>query len=301
MSKSGEASKAAPFEKRRRLLEEALERALPAGQGPPRIYEAMRYSVLSGGKRVRGMLVLAGAEALDCEIKDVMPAACSLELLHAYSLVHDDLPCMDDDDMRRGKPTCHKVYGEAMATLCGDALLTLAFKTLLRVARVEWIGPARALRALDELAEAAGAEGLIGGQVADLLSQGKDVDRATVEYIHTRKTGALIRAAVRMGGILAGAEGKPLQALTQYGERVGFAFQIVDDCLNEEGDERVMGKRSGSDRTLRKATYARLVDVTRARDDAGALIRQAVAALEPFGESGRSLRELARFVAVRDR
>ncbi len=265
---------------RRRAVDEALDRALPAVEAfPPAIHQAMRYSVLAGGKRLRPILVIAGAEAASGQMADVLPTACAFELIHTYSLIHDDLPAMDDDDFRRGRPTSHKVFGEAIAILAGDALLTHAFG-LVAVNFASGKAPLEVLpRVLDEITRAAGTAGMIGGQVVDIQSEGGAVSAPTLEYIHTHKTGALIRAAVRTGALLAGAAEPPLAALTAYGERLGLAFQIVDDILDVEGSLETLGKSAGSDRRKKKVTYPdhHGLDASKAR--AALLIREAQAAV----------------------
>jgi len=283
------------------LVDQALNELLPpAGSYPVVIHEAMRYSVFAGGKRLRPALVLAAARAVDGDVKDVLLAACAVELLHTYSLVHDDLPAMDNDDLRRGRPTNHKIYGEAMAILVGDALLTLAFGLL---AGLPQTGPLKSIgvvRVIAEMAEAAGTAGLIGGQVVDLLSAEEQIDQATLEYIHSRKTGALYRASVRAGAQLAGANPQQLQQLTVYAENLGLAFQIVDDILDIEGDEKKLGKPVGSDVKNQKATYPALHGMAAAKTMARQAAEQATNALDTFGAEADFLRELVHFVLQRD-
>lgn len=280
------------------LVDEALEGFLPPAETyPPLIHEAIRYSVMSGGKRLRPVLVMASAEAVGGDPALVLPAACSLELIHSYSLVHDDLPAMDDDDFRRGRPTCHKVFGEAAAILAGDALLTLAFGVL---AECKGVRADHIARVLAEVALAAGSRGLIGGQVVDTLSTDEEIDGRTLEYIHRHKTGALYRAAVRAGAILAGAADRQLTALTGYAEHLGLAFQIKDDILDIEGDEAVLGKPVGSDLKNKKATYPSLYGLAGSREKALREARGAMAALTGFGEEADFLRKLVQFVIDRD-
>ncbi len=285
---------------RRRAVEEALERYLPVATAvPATVHEAMRYSVFAGGKRLRPILVIAGAEAVGGQMADVMPTACCFELIHTYSLIHDDLPAMDDDDYRRGRPTSHKVFGEAMAILAGDALLTHALG-LVAVNFGLGKAPLDAFpRVLAEVTEAAGTPGMIGGQVVDVQSEGGQVGPETLEYIHTHKTGALIRAALRTGAILANAEEAALAALSAYGERIGLAFQIVDDVLDVEGSLETLGKRAGSDRRKQKITYPGLHGLVASKTRAAALIREAHGALAGFGPAGEPLRALADFVLNR--
>ncbi len=284
---------------RRRQVEAALDRYTAGLDAPPRLREAMRYSLLAGGKRLRPILVIAASELFGLEAEDVMPGACALEMIHTYSLIHDDLPCMDDDDLRRGRPTCHKVYGEAMAVLAGDALLTHAFQLMAEQGDVARVGPARAVRATAELARAAGAEGMVGGQVEDLEWEGRRADEAQLRRIHSLKTGALFRAAVRMGGILAGAGEEDLERLGRYAEQFGLAFQIWDDVLDVTGDAAVTGKGVGRDARREKSTYVTLFGVEGARERAYAAVRKALAELQPFGQAGWVLRALAESVVDR--
>jgi len=280
------------------LVDEALERFLPSAQTyPPLIHEAIRYSVLGGGKRLRPVLVMTSAEAAGGDPALVLPAACALELIHSYSLVHDDLPAMDDDDLRRGRPTCHKVFGEAAAILAGDALLTLAFAAL---AESKGAPPGAVVRVLAEVAFAAGTRGLIGGQVVDTLSSDEAMHPQTLDYIHRHKTGALYRAAVRAGAILAGAGDRRLADLTEYAEHLGLAFQIKDDILDIEGNEAVLGKPVGSDVKNKKATYPALYGLAGARERARREARGAMAALKGFGGEADFLRKLVQFVIDRD-
>jgi geranylgeranyl diphosphate synthase type II len=280
-------------------VEAALERWLPPQtDSPPIIHEAMRYSVFAGGKRLRPVLVLAACEAMGGRAVDALPPAVALELIHTYSLIHDDLPAMDDDDFRRGRPTSHKVYGEAMAILAGDGLLTHAFQVLADPAGDGVPATAR-LRIAAEIAEAAGSLGMVGGQVMDMLAEGKAVEREALLLLHRRKTGALIRAAVRVGGIAGGADGAALEALTRYAERVGLAFQIVDDILDLEGSTEEMGKTAGSDLRKQKATYPSVFGMETAKRHAESLLAEAKAALGPLGEAGWALAALADYVGRR--
>jgi geranylgeranyl diphosphate synthase, type II len=288
----------------RRRVDEALGRYLPAvdeGPGtpcPPRLAEAMRYSVLGGGKRLRPILCLMAAEACGADPSDAMASACALELVHTYSLIHDDLPAMDDDDLRRGRPTCHKAFDEATAILAGDGLLTLAFELVARHVR-----PAEAAaECVRALAEGAGPAGMVGGQMADLEAEGRtDATLDALEAIHRRKTGALLRASLRIGGLVAGADPVRLQALDDYGHAVGLAFQIIDDLLDVQGDEAKLGKRVGKDSGLGKWTYPGLLGVEGSRRRAGQLAEDAVAALAPLGGRGDRLRALALDLLERDR
>lgn len=285
---------------RGQLIDAALEAALPPVDQPPRIlHEAMRYSVLGGGKRLRPLLVVASAEACGGDPRAVLPVACAVECIHTYSLIHDDLPAMDNSDTRRGRPTCHIAFGDALAVLAGDALHALAFSLIAEASAA--CGTDRVLAVSREIAMAIGTGGMVGGQVLDLLGEGRPFPRATghrpapptevVRDIHLRKTAALIRACVRGGAILSGAQSPMLDALSTYGERVGLAFQIIDDVLDVVGDERTLGKRAGSDTA--KLTYPAAYGVARSREIAARLTDEAVAALEELGTPGLILRELA--------
>jgi geranylgeranyl diphosphate synthase type II len=284
---------------RRRQVDEALERWLPQQEDhPPVIHEAMRYSVFAGGKRLRPILALLACEAVGGNAEDAMPAAAALEMIHTYSLIHDDLPAMDDDDYRRGRKTCHRVYGEAIAILAGDALLTHAFRVLADPGPTRVL-PEWRLQAIAEIAEAAGSSGMVGGQAMDILAEGREIDRPTLLYLHTHKTGALIRASVRVGAIAGGAGAEQLQALTRYSELVGLAFQIVDDILDIEGSSAEMGKTAGSDLRRKKATYPAVMGLEESRRDAARLLEEAKDALRPLGEKGAILTALADFVGKR--
>ncbi len=290
---------AAYLAERRRLVDEALERYLPAEDAEPAtLHRAMRYSVLAGGKRLRPILVVAGAEAVGAAARQVLPTACALELIHTYSLIHDDLPAMDDDDYRRGRLTSHKVFGEAMAILAGDALLTLAFELIARNAAVTADGRL-ACEVIADVARAAGSQGMVGGQVADLESEGKAISAAALDYIHLHKTAALIRASLRAGAMLGGAPPAALAAITAAGERLGLAFQIVDDILDVEGTLAELGKTAGSDQRKRKATYPALHGLEASRRRARALIEEAKAALAPLGPAAAPISGLADFVYER--
>jgi len=280
-------------------VEKALDEYLPSAETyPPVIHEAMRYSITAGGKRLRPVLTLATAEALGKDPGPVMPAACAIELIHTYSLVHDDLPAMDNDDYRRGKLTSHKVYGEAIAILVGDSLLTLAFELLARTG--EYISADNVLRVIAEVSRACGTYGLIGGQVADLSFENSPITPGDLDYIHSHKTGALYRVAVRTGAILSGASEEELQHLTSYAENLGLAFQIIDDILDVEGDAEKLGKPTGSDEKNMKATYPALYGLEAAREKAGEVAGQAERALEPFGSRAGFLRELLHFILSRN-
>lgn len=287
--------------KKAAVIEEALDRYLPPFDAyPPLIHQAIRYSVFAGGKRLRPALVMAGAEAVGGDPQKVLPAACAMELLHTYSLVHDDLPAMDNDDYRRGKPTSHKVFGEAVAVLAGDALLTLSFQLLAENAAGGLAGPEDVIRVIGEVAVAAGTSGMIGGQVVDVFSAGRAIDAGTLEYIHSHKTAALCRAAIRAGAILSGAKEEPLSALTRYADYLGLAFQIKDDLLDFEGKAEKTGKPVGSDLRNKKATYPLIFGIEEARAEAGRTVTEALKALEHFSSEVNFLRQAAYFAIDRE-
>jgi geranylgeranyl diphosphate synthase type II len=276
-----------------------LARRVPAEDAPPAsIHKAMRHSLLAGGKRLRPALVLACGEALGAKAAALMPAACAIEMIHTYSLIHDDLPAMDDDDLRRGRPTCHKVFGEAVAILAGDALLTRAFQVL----AAEDAAPdaARRLALIQEYSQAAGTvDGMIGGQVVDMESEGKKVDAPTLEYIHRAKTGAILVASAVAGAIVAGASAQQLERIRTYGQRIGLAFQIADDVLDVTSTAEQLGKTPGKDVAAGKATYPALYGIEASRQKAHELVAQAVEAVSGLGASAEILGSLARFVVAR--
>jgi geranylgeranyl diphosphate synthase type II len=288
------------LEERRRLVDRALKQILATGGVFPRtIDKAMRYSLFSGGKRVRPILALASGEAVGGSIARIMPFACALEMIHSYSLIHDDLPAMDDDDLRRGKPTNHVVFGEGMAILAGDGLLTEAFRVMSEGALQAGQNRAAALRAIREIAAGAGAAGMVGGQVADLEAEQKKPTRMLVEYIHARKTGALLRASVRAGAWIGGAKPAQFARLDRYGTAVGLAFQVADDILDVEGGTEKTGKREGRDAELQKVTYPAAVGMANAKSKARELLDESLDALSSFGLSAEPLRQIARFVVER--
>ncbi len=284
-----------------RLVDEALDRYLPpADELPVSLHKAMRYSVFAGGKRVRPILLLAACEAVGGDLDGAMPAACAMEMIHTYSLIHDDLPAMDDDDFRRGNPTNHKVFGEAVAILAGDALLTEAFILMSNPDYLAGTDAASMLQVISEIAGCAGSRGMVGGQVVDMESEGKtDIDLATVQYIHTHKTGALIKASVKAGALLGGADQSGLAAMTRYGEAIGLAFQIADDILDIEGTTEEIGKDAGSDEARGKATYPAVVGLVEAKQRAGELVSMALDAIAQFGVKADPLREIARYIVAR--
>jgi len=285
---------------RRSAVDKALESLVPPARTfPPKVFEAMRYSLFAGGKRVRPILAIASAEALGAKTAGLLPIAGTLELIHTYSLIHDDLPAMDDDDFRRGRPTCHKVFGEAMAILAGDGLLNLAFEVLSDPRRLKAVPAGRLVAIIREIARASGVFGMVGGQVVDMESEGKDIDFPTLEYIHTHKTGALIRASVRVGALYARASEKRLKALTRYGEMVGLAFQIADDILDVVGDRKVTGKDAGSDLKKGKKTFPGFYGLDESRRRAREVVDRALEALKGFDRKADPLRELATFIINR--
>ncbi len=283
------------------LVDEALDRFLPKEtELPHNVHKAMRYSVFAGGKRVRPILMLAACEVVGGDTGRAMPAACAMEMIHTYSLIHDDLPAMDDDDFRRGSPTNHKVFGEAIAILAGDALLTEAFKLTSDLRLAEGCDPSALLAVIHEIATSAGSSGMVGGQVIDMESEGRqDIDLPTVKYIHTHKTGALIKASVVSGALLGGSSGDKLAAVTRYGEAVGLAFQIADDILDIEGTTEEIGKDAGSDQARGKATFPAVLGVAAAREAARGMMDEALRSLEIFGAEADPLREIARYIVQR--
>jgi geranylgeranyl diphosphate synthase type II len=290
---------AAYLAERRAAVDRALDSFLPGEDIPPvTVHAAMRYSVFAGGKRLRPILVIAGAESVGGALDDVLPTACALECIHTYSLIHDDLPAMDDDDFRRGQPTSHKVFGEAMAILAGDGLLTLAFRLVADNGRS--VRDAAVLTdVLADIADAAGTRGMVGGQVVDIESEGKQVSPETLEYIHLHKTAALIRASLWTGARLAGASTAALEAIRRAGTQLGHAFQIVDDILDVEGTLAELGKTAGSDQRKQKATYPEVHGLPASREMAKRLIEGAKAALAPLGTRAEPIRALADFVLER--
>jgi geranylgeranyl diphosphate synthase type II len=266
---------------------------------PDRLVEAMRYSLMAGGKRLRPILALAACEAVGGNRAAVLNYACALEMIHTYSLIHDDLPCMDDDDLRRGQPTNHKVFGEAIAILAGDGLLTDAFGVVVRTARSNEVPPDVIVEVIAELADAAGSAGMVGGQVLDLLAEGRPPTPPELEHLHTRKTGALFVAAVSGGARLGGANPQQLEALRTYARALGLAFQVADDLLDVEQTTHQLGKRSQKDQARGKATYPSLLGVERSRQLARELADQASSALRDFDHRAEPLRKLATFAVER--
>jgi geranylgeranyl diphosphate synthase type II len=297
------------LQEKKEIVDSALEKYFPnrpdsAGEGvfPTSLHKAIWYSLFAGGKRIRPILSMAAFEAVGGKGNGILPFACALEMIHTYSLIHDDLPALDNDDYRRGKPTCHKVFGEAIGILAGDGLLTEAFK-LMTSQSVQ--GPSLrdggwVLDVIHEVAQAAGILGMVGGQVLDIESEGKEVDLPTLQYIHTHKTGALILVSVRVGARLGGAKEETLKAFTRYGERIGLAFQIADDILNVEGKAALLGKKTGSDLSRGKATYPSLLGVEESKRRARELLEFAVDAIRSFGPEAEPLRKIAGFILSRE-
>jgi geranylgeranyl diphosphate synthase type II len=285
---------------RRDLVNRALEAMIPQVRGPAfRVVQAMHYSLFAGGKRLRPILCLAAAEAVGGDAGEALPVACALEMIHTYSLIHDDLPAMDNDDLRRGVPTCHKKFDEATAILAGDGLLTAAFHTLAGAAERYSGREATFLEVIELVAAAAGYQGMVGGQMLDLQAEGRRITLKELETIHRLKTGALITASVKAGALMGGGKRSEVAALTGYGEKFGLAFQVTDDLLDVEGEAAEMGKATGMDAQRQKATYPALLGVERAKEWARLLVDEAVAELAPFGDRAEPLRELARYLLVR--
>ncbi len=278
-------------------IDAALDRYTQFGDGCPRdLREAICHSLLAPGKRLRPRLVLMAAEACGCDLQTAMPAACAVEMVHTYSLIHDDLPAMDDDDVRRGRPSCHAAFGEATAILAGDALLALAFEVVARDVHPPEIGA----RCCKELAHAAGAEALVGGQADDLAAEASGGDLSLLDRIHRRKTGALFRVSLRLGGIVADAPDELIGALDAYGQKLGLAFQIVDDLLDLNGDDQALGKRTRKDSDRGKLTFPALLGVDQSRERAARLIDEACESLADFGPRANGLTQLARYVLDRN-
>lgn len=279
-------------------VDAALHAFLPGeNECPESLHTAMRYSVFAGGKRLRPAFCLAAAEACGGEISAALPPACAVELMHTYSLVHDDLPAMDDDDLRRGRPTCHKVFGEAMAILCGDALLTEAFIVLAQTAET----PRHSMRDfILELAKTGGSKHLIGGQVLDLQGEGKSLTRQELVQIHEAKTAALLTSALRLGGMTANASPEQLAALTDFGHALGLAYQVIDDILDVTQSTEVLGKTAGKDEAAEKSTYPAVLGLAASREEAQRLTQAAMEALIPLGGMGLRLREMATHLLKRE-
>ena len=288
------------LKEKKRLVDKFLDDYLPkADVHPNALHEAMRYSLFAGGKRVRPILCIASCEAVGGDIDTVMPVASAIELIHTYSLIHDDLPAMDNDDYRRGRPTNHKMYGEAIAILAGDALLTLAFDLLSDKGLNKRLDSDSLLSIIKRLSSASGSAGMVGGQAADIQASGKEVNLPEVEYIHIHKTGALIRASVCIGAIAGNASKDALSALTRYGEAIGLAFQIADDVLDIEGSKDEIGKDVGSDIAKEKVTYPSVIGISESKKLAKGLIDKSIEAISTLGDKAEPLREIARYIVER--
>lgn len=285
------------FEEDRIAVDAALDRLLPPeAEQPPSIHRAMRYSVFAGGKRIRPILCLETARIFSPDATAAMHPACAIEMIHTYSLIHDDLPALDNDDLRRGKPTCHKKFGEANAILAGDALLTLAFETISATP----IEAARCVAIVKEVAAAAGTvNGMVGGQVADLEAEGKRIGAEALEYIHKSKTAALIRASVTAGALCAGAGEVDVARLRSFGAAIGWAFQVTDDILDVEETSAALGKTAGKDVAQQKATYPAIHGLQRSHEIAHELANKAVAEIQPYGHKANRLREIAEYLVIR--
>jgi geranylgeranyl diphosphate synthase type II len=292
------------LKERRERVDRALERLVPGiATEPALLHEAMRYSLFAGGKRIRPILAIAAVEVVGGNVEQALPYVSAIELIHTYSLVHDDLPAMDNDDFRRGRPTSHKKFDEPTAVLVGDALLTAAFEALSATHEGGAVSADVRLRVIRELSGASGSLGMVGGQFADIRSQGKNVAIETLQYIHTHKTGALIRASVRIGALLGGADGPQMEALTAYGEKVGLAFQIADDLLDVEGRSDLVGKRLRKDRPRgeEKITYPGVMGVEESRRIGRRLVEEAIEPLDRFDEKAEPLRAMARYIMEREK
>jgi geranylgeranyl diphosphate synthase type II len=285
------------FEEDRLAVDAVLERLLPAASAQPSsIHTAMRYSVFAGGKRMRPILCLETARIFSSDVAPALHPACALEFIHTYSLIHDDLPALDNDDLRRGKPTCHKKFGEALAILAGDALLTFAFETI----GATPVPAERRVAILTEIAGAAGTiNGMVGGQVADIEAERKPVDAKMLEYIHRSKTAALIRAAITSGALCAGAGAEDVARLRRFGETIGWAFQVTDDILDVEESSAALGKTAGKDLAQQKATYPAVYGLERSHQIANELATKAIAELTPYADRASRLREIAEFLVLR--
>jgi geranylgeranyl diphosphate synthase, type II len=283
---------------RQKEVDRALDRFLPKASTPPAtIHKAMRYSLFAGGKRLRPILCLAAAEACGGKISSALPLACAVECIHTYSLVHDDLPSMDNDDLRRGRATCHKVFGDGIAILAGDALLTIAFEIAAHVKSTRRYGLREIFR---EIATAAGSQKLIAGQVADLEAEGRRINRPQLRYIHENKTAALLTTSVRLGAMAANASAKRLAAITAFGRALGLAFQVIDDILDVTQTSEKLGKSAGKDVAAKKATYPAVIGLEKSRAEAKHLTSRADAALANFGRSADRLREIAKHLLARE-
>jgi len=287
------------FTSQKKRINRALESLLKTSDKPDRILEAMTYSLMAGGKRIRPVLCVAAAEAAGGNPEDALPAACALEMVHTYSLIHDDLPAMDDDALRRGKPTCHMAFDEATAILAGDALLTLAFQTLASIELSNAEQAAKWLRVIRLISYAAGYCGMIQGQMLDITSEGRQLTLAELKSLHRLKTGALIEASISSGAVLGGLNSNRISMLESYAQNIGLAFQVTDDILNVEGDPEIMGKAVGTDKLRNKSTYPSLLGLKKSKDFAGKLVENALQALESFDQKAEPLRAIAKYIVER--
>jgi geranylgeranyl diphosphate synthase type II len=285
--------------KKSQVVNDTLEQVLQNSQQDETIHQAMKYSLMAGGKRIRPALCLAASESVGGNPEDALPAACAMEMIHTYSLIHDDLPAMDDDELRRGKPTCHVAFGEATAILAGDALLTMAFEILASVPFENGDQAAKWLQVIRIIAIAAGARGMIQGQMLDIAAEGRRLNVSDLESMHLLKTGALIEVSLQCGALLAGADQAQQGFLKTYARNIGLAFQVADDILNVEGNPALMGKAVGTDRLNQKSTYPSLLGLDASKLFAQKLIRQALQALEAFDNKAEPLRALATYIIER--
>ena len=287
--------------KKAERIDLALEEILPKEIGyQDIIFQSMRYSVFAGGKRLRPILMLAACDFVGGNEKDVLPFCCAIEMIHTYSLIHDDLPAMDNDDFRRGKPTNHKVYGEGIAVLAGDGLLNYAYEIMLKSILNDGADPKRKIKAMEEIARAAGIYGMIGGQVVDLASENKQINGETLDYIHNHKTAALIISAIRAGAIIGGADDHTLECLTEYGKCIGLGFQITDDLLDIFGNEEKLGKKVGSDVENNKSTYPSIHGVDQSIAKVNELFHRSLAVLQEFDTKSAFFVELADYLVKRE-
>lgn len=284
---------------RKEIIETELKKYFPEDIYPEILGSSIRYSLLDAGKRVRPILLLAVADLFNTPYEKALPFACGIEMIHTYTLIHDDLPAMDNDDYRRGKLTNHKVYGDAIAILAGDALLTEAFRIMTEKSLENNVSPKKALQAIYEISFRCGIKGVVGGQVMDIISENKSIDEATIEYIHTHKTGALILASIKVGAIISKTTKRDLERLTTYGKKIGLAFQIMDDILDIEGSFEKLGKNIGSDSAKKKNTYPSVIGLKESKELLGSLTEEAIKAIEIYGDRASILRDFAIF--LRDR
>lgn len=283
------------------IIDAALEKMLQDSPSTETLVKAMQYSLMAGGKRIRPVLCLAACEAVGGAPQQALTAACALEMIHTYSLIHDDLPAMDDDELRRGKPTCHIAFDEATAILAGDALLTLAFEVLSAVHLTDGHHAARCLKVIHIISEAAGYQGMIQGQMLDIASEGRKLSAEELETMHRLKTGALIETSIACGALLGGADQQQKELLGAYGSKIGLAFQVADDILNVEGNPQLMGKATGTDQLREKTTYPSMLGIEAARNFSKKLVREALQALETFGKQADPLRAIATYIIERKR